>query len=197
MKRVPRKHLRGAPSYQPSPPICGVVIFFESGERVANAKVTLLQDSKEIAMQLTKEDGKFSFDQLKAGNYELHVRFESIPFPIVAVTKVVLVHPEPKSKREIAVNMRFGGGRTGQVRGTTIRKAVSNHPYGYVHWQPRLHGNLLLSFWVQQAILHPVLWCFRLYRLSFVSCALRSAFFEKARSGRESGTHTTSSCSFA
>jgi Carboxypeptidase regulatory-like domain len=89
--------------------ICGVVTL-EAVERVANAKITVIQGNKEIATQLTKEDGKFSFDQLKAGHYELHVRFETAPFPLVAVTPVVLVHPEPKPRREIAVVLRFGGG---------------------------------------------------------------------------------------
>ncbi len=96
--------------------ICGVVVL--SGVvRIANAKVTVLQGGKEIAMQLTKEDGKFCFDQLKAGNYELHVRFEAAPspleatpFPRVADTPVVLVHPDPKSRREIEVGLSFGGG---------------------------------------------------------------------------------------
>ena len=97
------------PPIKPVHRICGVVSF-DTGVRIANAKVTVFQGTKEIAMQFTKEDGKFSFDQLKAGNYELHVRFEAAPFPLVAVTQVVLVHPEPKARREISVNLRFGGG---------------------------------------------------------------------------------------
>jgi hypothetical protein len=50
--------------------ICGVV-FFSSGDGIANAKVSVLRADKEIALQTTDHDGKFSFDQLKPGNYEL------------------------------------------------------------------------------------------------------------------------------
>lgn len=52
--------------------------------------------------QQTGDDGKFSFDQLKAGNYEIQVRIEAVR---VSATHVVLVHPEVKPKREIAVSM--------------------------------------------------------------------------------------------
>ena len=43
-------------------------------DRIANAKVTVLTAGKKIAEQQTGDDGKFSFDQLKAANYEIQVR---------------------------------------------------------------------------------------------------------------------------
>lgn len=42
----------GLPSLKPVHCICGVV-FFPSGDRIANAKVTVLQGGKEIAVQET------------------------------------------------------------------------------------------------------------------------------------------------
>jgi hypothetical protein len=95
----------GLPPLKPLHPICGVVLV-PSGDRIANAKVTVIQGGKEIAVQETGDDGKFSFVQLKAGNYEIQVRVNGLG---VASTQVVLVHPEAKPKREIAVIMSLSG----------------------------------------------------------------------------------------
>jgi hypothetical protein len=95
----------GLPPLKPIHRICGVV-FFPSGDRIANAKVMVLQDGKEIAVQETNENGKFSFDDLKAGKYEIQVQVKNLP---VAATEVVLVRPEAKAKQEIAVNMSLNG----------------------------------------------------------------------------------------
>ncbi len=91
----------GLPPLKPVHRICGVV-FFPSGDRIANAKVTVLQEGKEIAVQETDRDGRFSFDHLEAGNYQIRVHVEAVP---VAATDVILVRPEAKPKREIAVSM--------------------------------------------------------------------------------------------
>lgn len=82
--------------------VCGVV-FFASGDRIANANVSVLEGDKEIAVQETDDHGKFSFDQLKPGNYELRIRVHGIPG--IAGTRVVLARPNAKSKKEIAVNI--------------------------------------------------------------------------------------------
>jgi hypothetical protein len=91
----------GLPSLKPVHRICGVV-FFPSGDRVANATVTVLRAGKEIAVQETDNDGNFSFDHLEAGNYEIRVHVQAVP---VAATDLVLVRPESKPKQEIAVSM--------------------------------------------------------------------------------------------
>jgi len=91
----------GLPPLKPIHRICGVV-FFPSGDRIANAKVTVLQADKEIAVQETNKDAKFSFDHLEAGNYKIRVHVEAVP---LAATDVVLIHSEVKPKREIAVSM--------------------------------------------------------------------------------------------
>jgi hypothetical protein len=82
--------------------ICGVV-FFPSGDRIHNANVSVLEGDKEIAIQKTDDNGKFSFDQLRPGNYELRIRVDGVPG--IAATKVVLARPNAKSKKEIAVNI--------------------------------------------------------------------------------------------
>jgi len=95
----------GSPPLKPVHRICGVV-FFPSGDRAANARVVVLQRSKEIATQQVSNDGKFSFDQLGAGKYEIQVRVEGVR---TASTKVILVHPQAKPKQEIAVSMSLQG----------------------------------------------------------------------------------------
>src|SRR2546429_9703071 len=91
----------GLPPLKPIHRICGVV-FFPSGDRIANAKVTVLQADKEIAVQETNKDGKFSFDHLEAGNYKIRVHVEAVP---LAATDVVLIQSEGKPKPGIAVSM--------------------------------------------------------------------------------------------
>ena len=93
------------PPLKPVHRICGIV-FFPSGDRVANAKVTVLQAATEIAEQKTGSDGKFSFDRLKAGNYEIRIRINGLGD---AAAPIVLVKPEAQPKREIAVNMSLTG----------------------------------------------------------------------------------------
>ena len=92
------------PPLKPIHRIFGVV-FFPSGDRIANAKVTVLQGEKEIAAQQTGKDGRFSFEGLKAGNYEIRVRVETLGD---AYSRVVLTRPQSQSKRELAVNMHPG-----------------------------------------------------------------------------------------
>jgi len=93
------------PPLKPIHRICGVV-FFQSGDRVGNAKITVVQGEKEVAAQETKENGEFSFARLKAGKYEIRVDVKTLP---VAAAQVVLVRPEAKPRREIAVNMSLNG----------------------------------------------------------------------------------------
>jgi Carboxypeptidase regulatory-like domain len=79
------------------------VVFFASGDRIANANVSVLEGDKEIAVQETDDHGKFSFDQLNPGNYVLCIRVNGVPG--IAGTRVVLASPNAKSKKEIAVNI--------------------------------------------------------------------------------------------
>jgi hypothetical protein len=92
------------PPLKPIHRICGVV-FFPSGDRISNAKVTVLQEDKEIAAQQTDKDGKFSFDGLKGGRYEIRVWTENGG----AYAQVILTRPATKAKRELAVNINLSG----------------------------------------------------------------------------------------
>jgi hypothetical protein len=93
------------PPLEPIHRIFGVVLF-TSGDRISNANVTVLQGDKEIAAQRTDKDGKFSFEGLMAGNYEMRVRVEGVG---AAHAKIVLIRPDAKSKRELAVTMTPNG----------------------------------------------------------------------------------------
>jgi carboxypeptidase family protein len=93
------------PPFKPIRRICGVV-FFRSGDKISNAQVLVLQGDKEIAAQQTNPDGKFLFEGLKAGNYEIRVRVEGFGD---AYSKIVLAHPEKKTNRELAVNISPSG----------------------------------------------------------------------------------------
>ena len=79
------------------------VVFFPSGDRAANARVSVLHGGREIAVQNTDDHGRFAFDQLKPGKYELHILVEGVPG--IATAKVVLTHPNTKSRQEIAVSI--------------------------------------------------------------------------------------------
>jgi hypothetical protein len=95
----------GLPLLKPVHRICGVV-FLPSGDRIANAKVTVAQGEKEVAVQETNENGEFSFAGLKSGKYEIRVEVKTLP---LAAARLVLVDPEAKPKQEIAVNMSLNG----------------------------------------------------------------------------------------
>jgi Carboxypeptidase regulatory-like domain len=92
------------PPLKPLHRVCGVV-FFVSGDRVPNARVSVLQGDEEVAAQMTDAGGHFSFDQLKPGKYELRILVRGVPGG--AGTKIVLVHPNANSKQEIAVNINL------------------------------------------------------------------------------------------
>jgi hypothetical protein len=81
------------------------IVFSPSGDPVTNAKVSVLQKDKEVATQQTDEDGKFSFDSLKPGKYEL--RIHSDPDRTASI-EVVLLNPQSKPNQEIAIKMDLG-----------------------------------------------------------------------------------------
>ncbi len=93
------------PPLKPVHRICGVV-YFPNGDQIAKAQVTVLQAAKEIAAEETDNYGKFSFDHLEAGNYEIRVHVQALR---VASTQVVLVHPKEKTEQEIAVDISLAG----------------------------------------------------------------------------------------
>ena len=84
--------------------VCGTLID-TAGAPVARATVTILKDGTGHAAVNTGEDGKFSFDELKAGNYEFCVKangFRSFRFPIV------VVKPDSKCRRALKIRLTLG-----------------------------------------------------------------------------------------
>jgi hypothetical protein len=53
--------------------VCGTVVDL-SGAPIGGATVTVLKQGTEPIAQQTGDDGKFSYDKLSAGNYELQIQ---------------------------------------------------------------------------------------------------------------------------
>jgi hypothetical protein len=81
------------------PHICGSVIS-PLGEPVPNAKVMIFRDGMEVVEVQSGANGKFSFENLKEGNDEIHVQaygYESFGFPIL------VVKPAEECKRALQI----------------------------------------------------------------------------------------------
>jgi hypothetical protein len=94
--------------------ICGMVIN-EVGERIPNAKLTLLKGGMEVTTIQTDSNGKFEFGRVEAGNYELRAQFDgyhSVQSPIV------IVRPTNKCNRGLEVTLPLStcGGGIGKAR---------------------------------------------------------------------------------
>ena len=84
--------------------VCGIVLN-QLGEPIPNAKVTILEGITELASVQTNNDGKFSFEQLKAGKYDILVQAD---FYKSARASIVLVRPATKCKRTLQVTLAVG-----------------------------------------------------------------------------------------
>jgi carboxypeptidase family protein len=84
--------------------VCGVVID-PSGGRISNAKVTLLKGETELVSKRTGTDGKFSFEPMQAGKYQIQV--EATGFR-TAKSSFVIVKPARKCKQALQVKLGFG-----------------------------------------------------------------------------------------
>jgi carboxypeptidase family protein len=92
---------------QPLKPIhhvCGLVSD-PSGEHVVDAKVTILKDGKEVAAMQSGADGRFAFEELKAGKYDMRVDAKGF---VTAVSSIVLVKPGAACKKELGVLLGVG-----------------------------------------------------------------------------------------
>jgi hypothetical protein len=93
------------PPLKPIHRLLGVVLYL-SGDRIANARVTVLQGATEVVTQQTSGDGKFSVEHLKAGRYDLRIQVEGVGS---ATTEIVIVQPKTKPRREVAVEISPDG----------------------------------------------------------------------------------------
>lgn len=98
----------------PPPPkpihhICGVVID-PLGEPIPNAKVTILENGRELVALQTGKDGKFSFAQLQAGHYDIRVDADGFKS---AGSSIVIAKPSTKCKRALQVLLDVGMGCSG------------------------------------------------------------------------------------
>jgi len=102
------------PPLKPIHRVCGIVIN-PLGEPLSGAEVTILQDGREVASQQTSKDGKFSFEQLPAGNYDIKVVAHDYPS---ANFSIVIVRSAVKCKRALQVLLAVGscGGGISEVK---------------------------------------------------------------------------------
>jgi hypothetical protein len=98
------------PPLKPIHHICGFVNN-QLGEPIPNAKVTLLQNGSEIVTMQSSADGRFSFEHLKAGNYDIQVQASGY---LTVFSSVILAKPDiTKCKRELDVLLSVGMGCSG------------------------------------------------------------------------------------
>jgi hypothetical protein len=94
------------PPLKPIHHVCGFVVD-PSGEPIPNAKVTILKDGNEVAAMQTNADGRFAFEQLKAGSYSIRVDANGF---LSALSSIVLVTPGVACKKELGVLLGVGMG---------------------------------------------------------------------------------------
>jgi hypothetical protein len=94
------------PPLKPIHHVCGFVVD-PSGEPIPNAKVTILKDGNEVATMQTSPDGRFAFEQLKAGKYSMRVDANGF---LSALSPIVLVTPGAACKKELGVLLEVGMG---------------------------------------------------------------------------------------
>jgi hypothetical protein len=94
------------PPLKPIHKAFGVVID-PSGEPIPNAKVAVLKDGREVVATQTGMDGKFSFDQLEAGHYDIQVDANGFRS---ACSSIVVVKPTVKGKQGLEVQLDVGMG---------------------------------------------------------------------------------------
>jgi hypothetical protein len=107
------------PPLKPIHRVCGIVINL-LGEPLSDAKVTVLQDGREIASRQTSKDGKFSFEQLPAGNYDIKVVAHDY---LSANFSIVIARSAVKCKRALQVLLAVGscGGGIGEIKPSKMK----------------------------------------------------------------------------
>ena len=92
------------PPLKPIHHVCGFVSD-PSGAHVADAKVTILKEGNEVATMQSGADGRFAFEELKAGEYDVRVDAKGF---VTAVSSIVLVKPGAGCKKELSVSLGVG-----------------------------------------------------------------------------------------
>jgi hypothetical protein len=84
--------------------VCGTIID-ESGEVVLRADVVILKDGTEIATVETGKNGKFSFQAIKPGSYDLQAR--AFGFRVFSAP-IVVANPAKKCRQRLEIVMVGG-----------------------------------------------------------------------------------------
>jgi hypothetical protein len=83
------------------------VVLNQAGEFVRGATVTVLKGSDSVASAKAGADGRFAFDELKAGTYDIRVDANGY---LSALSPVTLVKPNSDRKKELEVLLGVGMG---------------------------------------------------------------------------------------
>ena len=94
------------PPLKPVHQLCGFVIN-QLGEPIGTATVTVVRDGREIASMQTSTDGRFAFNKLMAGNYDIRVQANGF---LSAFSSIILVKPAEACKKELGVSLAVGMG---------------------------------------------------------------------------------------
>jgi Carboxypeptidase regulatory-like domain len=89
--------------------VCGTVTYFVDNETIPGATVTILKNGMELATTQANKDGRFSFERLEAGSYDIRVESPGYQTGLVSI---VLVKPVASCKRilRIGLNLPVGCG---------------------------------------------------------------------------------------
>jgi hypothetical protein len=92
--------------------VCGIVIN-QAGERIPNARLTLLQGKAELVTVVTGADGKFEFEALEVGNYELRALGDDVYLAVQSPIRIV--RPTAKCKQRLQVMLPVGSSCGGGI----------------------------------------------------------------------------------
>jgi hypothetical protein len=84
--------------------VCGILIN-ELGEPVVGATVTIFEKNAQLAIVHTNGDGRFSFNEMKSGNYELQTKADNYKTFRFAI---VVGKPNSRCKRSLEVKLTTG-----------------------------------------------------------------------------------------
>jgi len=84
--------------------VCGQFVDPE-GRSISDVVVTVLQEGVEIARTKANDDGRFGFDELTSGSYELKADMRGfVPFS----SRIVVVNPRSKCKHGLTILLDVG-----------------------------------------------------------------------------------------
>ncbi|HLY62917.1 MAG TPA: carboxypeptidase-like regulatory domain-containing protein [Terriglobia bacterium] len=85
------------------------VIVDPTGALIPDARVEILKGEMQVAAVKTDQNGRFSFEQLDAGDYQMRAAADGF---LTSSFNIVLAKPKPSSKRMLRIVLNLGNGCT-------------------------------------------------------------------------------------